>query len=110
MELGWVGSSGCGARGVISCVQDERQDTGQMAVELDSLTIKDLEARYGVTRSQVYTQSKGLQAEGYLRHLKAGHAIARFLALDGCTELPLSHRTPRSYLIGRRTIALMRVK
>ncbi len=36
-----------------------------MAVELDSLTIKDLEARYGVTRSNIYNRINGLKEKGY---------------------------------------------
>lgn len=95
-----------------------------MAVELHSLTIKDLEARYGVTRSNIYNRIKGLKDKGYpmepekLRgksafnadqvrvmdaldsHIKAGHDIAGFPTAGGATVSQdtgrLSHRMPDS--------------
>jgi hypothetical protein len=36
-----------------------------MPVEIDSLTIKDFEARYNLTRSNVYNRINGLKAKGY---------------------------------------------
>ena len=80
-----------------------------MAVELDSLTIKDLEARYGVTRSNIYNRINGLKDKGYPMepekqggksifnadqvavmdaldsHIKAGNEIASFPGADGVT-------------------------
>ena len=82
-----------------------------MAVELDSLTIKDLEARYGVARSNVYNRINGLKEKGYPlepekrgaksifnadqvqvmdaldSHIKAGNEIASFAAAGGHTDL-----------------------
>jgi len=79
------------------------------AVELDSLTIKDLEARYGVTRSNIYNRINGLKEKGYPMepekqagksifnadqvsvmdaldsHIKAGNEIASFPSADGVT-------------------------
>ncbi len=81
-----------------------------MAVELDSLTIKDLEARYGVARSNVYNRINGLKEKGYPlepekrgaksifsadqvqvmdaldSHIKAGNEIASFPS-NGHTDL-----------------------
>lgn len=78
-----------------------------MAVELDSLTIKDLEARYGVARSNIYNRINGLKEKGYRMepekqagksifnadqvavmdaldsHIKAGNEIASFPGADG---------------------------
>jgi hypothetical protein len=36
-----------------------------MATELDSLTIKDFESRYNVTRSNIYNRINGLKEKGY---------------------------------------------
>ena len=82
-----------------------------MAVELDSLTIKDLESRYGVARSNVYNRINGLKEKGYPlepekrgaksifnadqvqvmdaldSHIKAGTEIASFPAVSGHTGL-----------------------
>ena len=81
-----------------------------MAVELDSLTIKDLESRYGVARSNVYNRINGLKEKGYPlepekrgaksifnadqvqamdaldSHIKAGNEIATFPS-NGHTDL-----------------------
>lgn len=78
-----------------------------MAVELDSLTIKDLETRYGVARSNIYNRINGLKEKGYPMkpemqggksifnadqvtvmdaldsHIKAGNEIASFPGADG---------------------------
>ena len=82
-----------------------------MAVELDSLTIKDLESRYGVARSNVYNRINRLKEKGYPlepekrgaksifnadqvqvmdaldSHIKAGNEIASFAAAGGHTDL-----------------------
>jgi biotin operon repressor len=81
-----------------------------MAVELDSLTIKDLEARYGVTRSNIYNRMNGLKEKGYPMdlekqggksilnadqvslmdrldaHIKGGSEIASFPAIEESTD------------------------
>jgi hypothetical protein len=36
-----------------------------MTTEIDSLTIKDFESRYGVTRSNIYNRINGLKEKGY---------------------------------------------
>ncbi len=82
-----------------------------MAVELDSLTIKDLEARYGVARSNIYNRINGLKEKGYRMepekqggksifnadqvavmdaldsHIKAGNEIATFPGNQGTPTL-----------------------
>ncbi|WNZ24116.1 hypothetical protein HJG54_15430 [Leptolyngbya sp. NK1-12] len=36
-----------------------------MTTQIDSLTIKDFESRYGVTRSNIYNRIDGLKKKGY---------------------------------------------
>lgn len=96
-----------------------------MAVELDSLTIKDLEARYGVARSNVYNRINGLKEKGYPlepekqggksifnadqvavmdaldSHIKAGNEIASFPGMDGHTDL--SRVSQDTLKLSRRT-------
>jgi len=79
--------------------------------ELDSLTVKDLEARYGIARSNVYNRLNGLKDKGYPvepekhgqrsiynadqvglmdaldAHIKQGNDIATFPSLDGDSDL-----------------------
>ena len=82
-----------------------------MNTAIDSLTIKDLEARYGVTRSNIYNRLNGLKEKGYPmesekqgqrsiynadqvvwmdaldRHLKDGNDIATFPTTEGLSNL-----------------------
>ena len=95
------------------------------AVELDSLTIKDLEARYGVARSNIYNRINGLKEKGYPMepekqggrsifnadqvavmdgldsHIKAGHEIASFPGADGVA--PASYGLQDKSALSRRT-------
>jgi hypothetical protein len=85
-----------------------------MTTEIDSLTIKDFESRYGVARSNIYNRIDGLKKKGYAMEpekqngksvfnadqislmdsldlvLKEGGSIADFPAANGAVEL--SHR------------------
>lgn len=85
-----------------------------MTTEIDSLTIKDFESRYGVTRSNIYNRIDGLKKKGYAMEpekqggksvfnadqialmdaldvaLKDGKSIADFSAAPGASDL--SHR------------------
>lgn len=96
-----------------------------MTTELDSLTIKDFESRYGVTRSNIYNRINGLKEKGYFmesekqgsksvfnadqialmdsldRLLKEGKSIGDFPAASGQAELrPVSQD---SSTLSRRT-------
>lgn len=98
-----------------------------MTVELDSLTIKDFESRYGIARSNVNNRLAGLKQKGYdlqpekregknvykadqialmdrlEAHLKAGNPIASFPTAENAAivsqdKLPASYRTQDSFL------------
>ncbi len=82
-----------------------------MTTEIDSLTIKDFESRYGVTRSNIYNRINGLKEKGYRmepekqggksvfnadqiavmdaldRMLKDGKSIADFPTANGASDL-----------------------
>lgn len=88
-----------------------------MKTEIDSLSIKDLEVRYGVARSNIYNRIDGLKKLGYHlepekqgnksiynadqialmdslnEHLKSGEAIATFPTAEGV--LPVLQDNPQ---------------